>query len=1198
MPGSVVKVTNAYGKTSQYYHTHKNGANKVSEIVGDASLNCDASAAYNTYDANGSKDTVTDNKGNVTDYDYNQYGLIESVTEGLQWQDPNTQTTLITTPSTRTTTTQWVLDTRQKDIVTTESLITDYDYYPNNRIQSITQTDTTTHTTPLGSTNGRQKVWTYTYTYHTVAGVAADVIVNEETLDGPLPGSADITINKYDVAGNLISITNALGQVTTFADFNGRGQAQTMTDINGVVTKLTFHPRGWLTTVTVKSPDGNAFNASVNQYDYYANGTLQRLTQADGSYLEYAYNDARHLTSITNNLGESITYTPNTEGKWTLAQTKDSGGIIKRQQQRAFDELGRVMDLLGENNQHTKLRYDKNNNPVDTIEYGASTTPQTTRTYDSLDRLKTMIDPDSNTATYDYDAQNNLTGVTDQKGVQTQYTYDGFNQLIQQSSPDSGTTFYWYDEAGNLTQKQDARSIETVYIYDALSRLTNQNFPTSANENISYTYDGTAQGENGLGRLTHVADPSGSTHYYYDHMGRVVRVDVQISGVSHSIQYDYDLNGHLTSTTYPSGLIVSYERDTLGRIQNVVTDSAGQITALVSAIQYYPFGPNSQMNLGNGLVQTAVYDSDYRLSALQLTESFTSIQNILYDFDWFNNITGLTDADGLLRQQSFSYDLQHRIDVATDNLATSQGGYVSQDFDYDPVGNRTLLTTPNDQTTYTYPLDSNRLASNSWWDYEYDAVGNTTRQYDADGNQLVFAYNHRNRLSAVTKDSVTSTKVKGKWVYTTVSTQTNYEYNALGQRVIKSSDSADVYYLFNLQGQVIAEADSLGNIQIEYVYLDGQPLAQISTNEITTGGTLNLTLDNTVSSTTGNWTLKSNRKALNSDYLQASGGTNSTATWQPTLAAGSYAVSARWISNRSNSTQVPYTIYHNGQTDTVYVDQTANNGKWIQLGTFDFDGSGVESIQVSDSNGQTSVDGIQLLEQSVTQLETQLQYIHNDHLGTPQRMTNASGDVVWEALYEPFGAAIVNEDVDGDGQSVALNLRFPGQYFDVETGLHYNYFRDYDPSTGRYVQSDSIGVTLDYSDPQRQIAAQMGVAIPNVSGIKNLNHVYGYVNQNPIRYVDLTGEFAICLAGPGGALACAAAAIAAAAGITQCSDKVENYCEQQYPNWASDPIQYRGYITCNANIHGATGAAVGAASDGIGTTATEAGGAIGDALSN
>jgi RHS repeat-associated protein len=85
-------------------------------------------------------------------------------------------------------------------------------------------------------------------------------------------------------------------------------------------------------------------------------------------------------------------------------------------------------------------------------------------------------------------------------------------------------------------------------------------------------------------------------------------------------------------------------------------------------------------------------------------------------------------------------------------------------------------------------------------------------------------------------------------------------------------------------------------------------------------------------------------------------------------------------------------------------------------------------------------------------------YFHNDHLGTPQAMSDASGRKVWVAEYEPFGKATVNQDPDGDGQVVVNNLRFPGQYYDAETGLHYNYHRDYDPSTGRYLQPDPIGL--------------------------------------------------------------------------------------------------------------------------------------------
>ena len=69
---------------------------------------------------------------------------------------------------------------------------------------------------------------------------------------------------------------------------------------------------------------------------------------------------------------------------------------------------------------------------------------------------------------------------------------------------------------------------------------------------------------------------------------------------------------------------------------------------------------------------------------------------------------------------------------------------------------------------------------------------------------------------------------------------------------------------------------------------------------------------------------------------------------------------------------------------------------------------------------------------------------HNDHLGTPQKMTSVNGAVVWNATYSSFGEA--NVDITS---TITNNLRFPGQYEDEETGLHYNYHRYYDPTTGR-----------------------------------------------------------------------------------------------------------------------------------------------------
>ena len=109
----------------------------------------------------------------------------------------------------------------------------------------------------------------------------------------------------------------------------------------------------------------------------------------------------------------------------------------------------------------------------------------------------------------------------------------------------------------------------------------------------------------------------------------------------------------------------------------------------------------------------------------------------------------------------------------------------------------------------------------------------------------------------------------------------------------------------------------------------------------------------------------------------------------------------------------------------------------------------------------------------------------NDRLGTPQMLTDASNTVVWEGLYKPFGEADVNPN-----SSVVNNFRFPGQYYDQETGLHYNYHRYYDPSTGRYLRPDPIGLT---------------------GGI----NLYVYANNNPINQFDAVGLNPAILAATG-----------------------------------------------------------------------------------
>lgn len=159
------------------------------------------------------------------------------------------------------------------------------------------------------------------------------------------------------------------------------------------------------------------------------------------------------------------------------------------------------------------------------------------------------------------------------------------------------------------------------------------------------------------------------------------------------------------------------------------------------------------------------------------------------------------------------------------------------------------------------------------------------------------------------------------------------------------------------------------------------------------------------------------------------------------------------------------------------VKELANGDKEI----YHYDEAG-QLIAVVDDAGNTLREYIYWDGKQVAMVRGgNIYYIHNDHLNTPQVITDASQQVVWMANYEPFGKLAANQT-----NSIEVYSRFPGQYLDSETGLYYNYFRDYDPSIGRYIESDPIGLG---------------------GGI----NTYGYVDGNPVNRIDPTGQFAIVI---------------------------------------------------------------------------------------
>ena len=212
------------------------------------------------------------------------------------------------------------------------------------------------------------------------------------------------------------------------------------------------------------------------------------------------------------------------------------------------------------------------------------------------------------------------------------------------------------------------------------------------------------------------------------------------------------------------------------------------------------------------------------------------------------------------------------------------------------------------------------------------------------------------------------------------------------------------------------------------------------------------------------------------------------ATWTPALTQPTrFEVYARWTAHPNRATDAAYSITHSQGTATVSANQQANGGVWNLLGTYTFN-PGQKIALAGDANGYVIADAIRLVPTPDQPSATALYFIYPDHLGTPRLIADAAGTTVWRwDQQEPFGDDSPNGDPNSTGTTFDFPPRFPGQYADKETGLAYNYYRDYDSGIGRYVQSDPIGL---------------------VAGL----NTYLYVTGNPVTLVDPDGRYGLGVA--------------------------------------------------------------------------------------
>ena len=422
----------------------------------------------------------------------------------------------------------------------------------------------------------------------------------------------------------------------------------------------------------------------------------------------------------------------------------------------------------------------------------------TNYSYDALNQLTQVVDPGSGTTTYSYNGNGVLNKVTDARNLATTYTINGFGETTTLASPDTGSTTSTYDAAGNLKTRLDARGVTATYTYDAINRVTRIVYSklNTMSETHTFAYD---QNANGKGRLTQLTDTAGTTKWTYEAHGRVLS-KTQTVGYTKTVGYAYNAAGQMQTLTTPSGQKIGYSYSN-NRIAGITING----TALIAAAITEPFGPLSTWQWGNGLVTLRVYDTDGRLTSWEYRNGISILRNNV-SWDVASRVTGNTNPADATLGCAFQYD-------ALDRLSVSQQGNPitsTRQFNYDKTGNRTNFTLNSVVTNYSTAPASNQLLALTGGmtrSYVYDAAGNPTTI-----GSLTNTYNNANRLVTVMNGA------------TTVAT---YKVNALGQRVEKNAGGLTTRYVYDEQGHLLGEYDSMGTLIQETVWLEDMPVATL-----------------------------------------------------------------------------------------------------------------------------------------------------------------------------------------------------------------------------------------------------------------------------------------------------------------------------------------------------------------------------------
>ncbi|MFD7710619.1 DUF6531 domain-containing protein [Streptomyces sp. NPDC059786] len=834
---------------------------------------------------------------------------------------------------------------------------------------------------------------------------------------GPEGTDAELIRYGYSEAGDLTEVVGSSGLPLRFS-YDEAGRITSWTDTNDRGYTYEYDDRD--RCVAEGGTEGHMrLRLAYGDPDPETGLRTTTATTGAGHVHGYLVNDLCQVVAETDPLG-AVTHFRRDRYNRLLSRTDPLGQVTTYE----YDEAGDLTGVVRPDGGRASAEYDELGLPVRVVDPAGS---YVTQTYDERGNRTSMTDAAGATTRFAYDEGGRATAVTDALGNVTRVEYDGAGLPVRVTDPLGASTRYERDSFGRPVSITDALGAVTHLAWTVEGRLTRRTAPDGTSE--SWTYDGE-------GNCTGHTDPMGAvSRFEYTHFD-LLTARTGPDGVRYEFEHDAELR--LTRVRNPQGLTWEYEYDAAGRLLAETDFDDREVTYGYDAAGHLA-------SRGNALGQVVSFGRD---ALGQVVRKDAAGQVTSYAYDAAGRLTGVTGPDAAVELR--------RDDAGRLLSETVEGRELS--YTYDVLGRRTTRRTPAGAvTTWSYDAagrHAGMTASGRALDFTYDAVGRELTRVVGSAITLEHAFDAAGRLTTQSVTASPGDRPVQHRTYTyradgnltgiddALSGARRFDLDAAGRvTAVRAADWTETYAYDEAGNQVAASwpADHPGQEAVG-------PRAYTGTR-ITRAGRVRYEHDALGRVVVRQRTRLSRKPDTWRYEWDAEDRLTSVTTPDGTRWRYTYDPLGRRTAKLR--------LAPDGETVTERVDFTwdgttlCEQTTWSEFlphpVTLTWDHQGLRPI--TQTERITSADAPQ------SEIDSRFFAIVTDLVGTPSELVDERGEIAWRTRSTLWGITAWATD-----STAYTPLRFPGQYFDPETGLHYNFARYYDPDTARYCTPDPLGL--------------------------------------------------------------------------------------------------------------------------------------------